>query len=258
MPFTISHPAASIPLARRGLVLSALVVGSLTPDIPYYIPGFTQKEWGHSLAGIIGFCLPAGLGLIWLFHNFLKAPLILLLPDDHRLRLVSVSQRFDFLPVSRLVLICVSILVGALTHILWDSFTHRYGWVVNTFPVLRAPWIRIHAFSLTIPPYEILQHLSSLLGLFLIAFWYLRWYQRTPLPTVDEGTKLSDKARLRIIVGLSILAGIVAMLSAWYGLTPERSIFYLRALIVRLTVVGLGVYLTGLFTYCALWYRFRR
>ena len=33
MPFTLSHPAAVVPLTRRGLVLSALVVGSMTIDI---------------------------------------------------------------------------------------------------------------------------------------------------------------------------------------------------------------------------------
>src|SRR5215467_12574272 len=37
VPFTFSHPAAVLPLARRGLVFSALVVGSMAPDFPYFV-----------------------------------------------------------------------------------------------------------------------------------------------------------------------------------------------------------------------------
>ena len=32
MPFTVSHAAVAAPLARRGLIFSALVVGSIAPD----------------------------------------------------------------------------------------------------------------------------------------------------------------------------------------------------------------------------------
>ncbi len=36
MPWTVSHPAAAAPFARWGLVLSALVVGSMAPDFVYF------------------------------------------------------------------------------------------------------------------------------------------------------------------------------------------------------------------------------
>ncbi|MSQ59664.1 MAG: DUF4184 family protein [Betaproteobacteria bacterium] len=48
MPFTIAHPAAALPLLRplRGFgVLSALVIGSMTPDFPYFLTGdLTRRE----------------------------------------------------------------------------------------------------------------------------------------------------------------------------------------------------------------------
>ena len=43
MPFTGSHPAVVLPLLRIGMPASALVIGSLTPDLPYYLP--TPFTW---------------------------------------------------------------------------------------------------------------------------------------------------------------------------------------------------------------------
>ena len=36
MPFTGSHPAAVLPLLRTSLPASALVAGSLAPDVPFH------------------------------------------------------------------------------------------------------------------------------------------------------------------------------------------------------------------------------
>jgi hypothetical protein len=33
MPFTLAHPAVVVPLSRQRLFLSALVIGSMTPDL---------------------------------------------------------------------------------------------------------------------------------------------------------------------------------------------------------------------------------
>ncbi len=64
MPFTLAHPAAAAPLRRFGLVLSALVVGSMAPDFPYFLPGLPQDKFGHTLAGVFWFCVPAGLAVL--------------------------------------------------------------------------------------------------------------------------------------------------------------------------------------------------
>lgn len=38
MPFTGSHPAAVLPFLRTPLPASALVVGSIAPDVPFSLP----------------------------------------------------------------------------------------------------------------------------------------------------------------------------------------------------------------------------
>ena len=63
MPFTLSHPAVVLPFARWKLILSALVIGSMTPDFEYFIDIVTDHDVqiGHSISGIFLFCIPVGL-----------------------------------------------------------------------------------------------------------------------------------------------------------------------------------------------------
>lgn len=41
MPVTIAHPAAVLPLRGLGLPLSAMVIGSMAPDLPVF-----SRSWG--------------------------------------------------------------------------------------------------------------------------------------------------------------------------------------------------------------------
>ena len=39
MPFTLAHPAAVLPLrGMRFLRTAPLILGAITPDVPYYVP----------------------------------------------------------------------------------------------------------------------------------------------------------------------------------------------------------------------------
>src|SRR5581483_12465816 len=50
VPFTLAHPAAVLPLRRRGLVFSALVVGSMAPDFEYFFG--LKRPISHTMPGI--------------------------------------------------------------------------------------------------------------------------------------------------------------------------------------------------------------
>ena len=50
MPFTPSHAAAVLPFLRTPLPASALVAGSVAPDLPYYLPGDLSWETHSALA----------------------------------------------------------------------------------------------------------------------------------------------------------------------------------------------------------------
>jgi hypothetical protein len=181
MPFTLAHPAAAVPLARFGLPLSALVVGSMAPDFPYFYRLSTSDQSGHTLLGLFTYCLPAGFVALLIYHKLLKRYVLSFLPAADRARL---SAEFRFGPISRLLLIAIAIVLGAATHIAWDSFTHAHGWIVERLPMLQA-WL-FRAGRSDIRMYKVLQHGSTVVGLLLLCIWYRRWHQRSD-QTVPSG-----------------------------------------------------------------------
>lgn len=175
MPFTISHSAAVLPFRRTRLVFSALVVGSMSPDFPYFLLLTDRNHFGHTLPGLFFFCLPAGLIVLYAYYKFLRAPALALMPDAIRRRMPA-DANFRFKPTTQFLWIVVSLLLGAVTHILWDGWTHMNGIFVRHFVELR------HGtpFLPKMPWFGLLQQLSSVVGLLIILVATLRWIRRTP------------------------------------------------------------------------------
>ena len=127
MPFTFSHAAAVLPLRNTRLVLSALIIGSLSPDFSYVLQVFGPRVTAHSLSGVLFFCTPLS-ALIWLIYTkYLRHSWAMLFPW------LDVSER-----PYRWVNVIASVTIGAASHILWDSFTHRWGVFVQWIPVLQS------------------------------------------------------------------------------------------------------------------------
>ena len=83
MPWTFAHPAAVLairPLLSARLSLAALMVGSITPDVGYYLSLFKMATFAHTLPGVITVCLPIGLLLLLLIQR-LWLPIAYLLPQ---------------------------------------------------------------------------------------------------------------------------------------------------------------------------------
>ena len=209
MPWTISHPAAAVPFARRGLVFSALVVGSMAPDFVYVLPLPFNRAFSHSLAGVGLLVLPLSLVVLWFFHALLKRPLLALLPIHQQERLLPHAGSFAFGPTRRFVLIVASVLVGALTHVVWDGFTHASDWGVRLFPVLTTPLVGL------LPIYRALQYVSTIGGALVLAYWYADWFKRAPRHVVPVAQRLSARQRLLWLVGLAVGVGV---LTGSYGL----------------------------------------
>ena len=174
MPFTLAHPAAVVPLARllgRRVLLSALVIGSMTPDFAYLAPTVARGQ-SHSLCGLFWFCLPVGLALYLLFHLALKRPLAASLPHPLREAVAPLVARTPGLPAASWLQVVLCLLLGALTHIGWDLFTHP-GPIVSSFPLLAVNLVTLGWYRLYV--YKVLQHASTLLGLALLARWTRAW-----------------------------------------------------------------------------------
>ncbi len=267
MPFTLSHTVAVIPLYKylgKMGVFSALIIGSMTPDVAYLVPFLlNQRMESHSLIGVYLFAIPTGLMIYFLFH-FLMAPVVVsILPkfvnkhlDEH----LFVGKLPD---ISSFALV-FSIVIGALTHVFWDFFTHNYG-IPQYVTWTGTSLINIDGYDIL--PYRVLQHMSSLFGLSLLIFWFWRWQYKKN----TNKTSLADKERdywqpstsfKWLIIGLLLIVSIIA--GGFYGFIkmPETTVMYgiySLQVFVRYAVVGsIGAFLVScLILGCYFQYRLR-
>ncbi len=209
MPYPIAHPAAVLPLARplgRYAVLPALVIGSIVPDLWYFVP-LATRDLSHSVEGLFVFSLPLGLTLYWLFHALLKAPLVALLPAAAAARLAPLAV--PGLPARPWRAVLLGLLLGAVTHLAWDSFTHEEGLIVQRFPALQGQLFAIGGYPLRV--YQLLQHGSTLLGTAFVAWWAWRAYRVLP-PDRNTFVVLRGKTKVFVVSALTALA------AGWAGL----------------------------------------
>lgn len=178
MPFTLAHPAAVLPISRflRGRVIaSALVIGSMAPDLPNLLPDIASRAESHSVAGLFWFSVPVGLLAYLVFHLVIARPVAGLLPDALRLRLAPYLQDPTRLSSASLARAIASLFLGAVTHLAWDAFTHPDAPAVIAFALLRQPWMRIGLEP--IAGYRVLQILSTAFGMCAVAIWGWRWWR---------------------------------------------------------------------------------
>ena len=186
MPYTLSHPLAVVPLRRwcpERRSFAALVVGSMSPDFGYFVNQFPAAAFAHSLPGTFLICVPTGLAVLGFFY-LVRRPLCFVLPEPHRDALTRLAMAHRRLSIRELVVAAISVLLGAWTHTIWDSFTHSYGWPVHQIGCLHSQLGQIG--SKEIFGYTLLQHLSTIIGgSGLILFYYL-WLRRQPRSQAAE------------------------------------------------------------------------
>ncbi len=178
MPFTFSHPAIILPFFKNEkLSITGLVIGSMSPDFEYFIRMGMQSKVSHTFLGILLVDLPLGILGSLLFHEIIKRPLIENLPTafQKRLYVLKESKWIDY-SKNNIILVLISFLIGIISHILWDSLTHKTGYFVREIFLLNN---KIY----TVPFYKIMQHASSLIGMIFILFFLYK------LPFENESVK---------------------------------------------------------------------
>lgn len=196
MPFTLAHPAAALPLHclfRSRLPLSALIIGTMTPDFAYFTPHDAGLAT-HNAEALIWFCWPLGIAAWLVFTYVLKRPTIALLP----LRWQPICRpHAERMSISLLARGSIALVTGAATHLIWDSFTHATSSVVAAIPILSATVFEISNSPIRL--YKVLQHSSTIFGLAALAIWAVRHYRlrrSESLPMVTNASPtLTVKAR---------------------------------------------------------------
>ena len=214
MPFTFSHPAIILPLTylpKKWFSLTGLVIGSLTPDFEYFLRMRIKSNYSHTIDGLFWFDLPLGLLLAFIFHNIVRDSLFDNLPPFLKSRF-STFKQFDWYRYFKKnwIVVTISIIIGAASHIFWDSFTHDHGYFVQTIPALQNS---VDFLGRQIPILKILQHSSTLLGGLVIAFAIFK------LPTNKTENENINLKYYTILAGLTLTIVAVRFLS---GLDPKQ------------------------------------
>lgn len=167
MPLTFAHPAAVLPFSRNSKYVNflALVLGSMSPDFEYFLRGKPSGEIGHTFIGLVTFNLPVVAVVYLIYQTYIHRTLFnhlpLFLQDTY-------SEKRDSSKTLNTVVFLYSALFGMLTHIVWDSFTHINGFMVNKLSVLTYTF---QVFDRNIPVYKYLQHGSTFVGICVIGLY---------------------------------------------------------------------------------------
>jgi Domain of unknown function (DUF4184) len=239
MPFTLAHPIAALPLwraSRKRLNLLGVIVGTIVPDLAYFLALRPIESFGHTLPGAMTQGLFAGLLLCAIVQYGLMRPLLSVVPRGvaQRCQIFKQNQRFN---VADFAILVISIWLGAGSHIFWDGFTHPTGWFVEHFSVLAYPIGRL-------PLYKLLQYGSGLFGLLGLGVWAMRWWAQAIVKPSIESLSRRGKA----IAGLAI--GLMAVLMMVWAIvrdaTPGEGI---AAIVVRAIIGAISGSSVGLVLY---------
>ncbi|MFF8863620.1 DUF4184 family protein [Streptomyces sp. NPDC015139] len=230
MPFTLSHAAAVLPALRRdgsgraGLVPAVLVAGSFAPDLTYYTAGVLPgaMEFGavtHGFAGVVTVDVLIAWALVGLWL-LVREPLVALLPRARQGRPAAVLRCGA--PRARVRAATAgrwygSAVLGALTHVVWDAFTHHDRWGTRLIPAIG----RDRPAGL--PLFSWLQYGSSVAGAVVIAAVLVRALRRAPRsgPAGVPVLSVRDRWWALAVLGGCALAGAVQRVARFEELRGE-------------------------------------
>jgi hypothetical protein len=97
----------------------------MTPDFEYFINFKQHSIYSHTWPGIFWFDLPLGLLLYFLFTGIVKDQLIYHLPDFLNVRFSRFINARRKLTAKNTLIIISALLIGIVSHLIWDKITHR-------------------------------------------------------------------------------------------------------------------------------------
>ncbi len=231
MPVTLAHPAAVLPLRGLGLPLSAMVIGSMAPDLPVFAQAWQTYGYTHSLLGIVTIDLAITLVLLAFWDFWGRDALVDTAPAVVRDRL---PARAPLGPRAWL-LAPLAAVVGSLTHVGWDAFTHQGRWGVRA-----VPWL--HETHGPLRGEEWAQYASGAVGLLVIGLVLLAVLRR-PVLDADRPRRLpaaSLPAAVAVACALSVGTFLAGLGGPFHQAAFDAAVVGIVALAVVLGVVSLA------------------
>src|SRR3569833_910506 len=234
MPFTFAHPAAILPLRRsRFLQTVPLIIGSVVPDAPYFFPYRFARYFSdtHSLSSSFLVDVPLGVAIL-VVTLLLKEPLTILLGARARYTCLRSIERFYERPLHWPIAL-FSILIGTWTHLAWDSVTHQSGWTAERVAALSAP---VSIFGWDTETSHLLQYLSSIFGLVVLALWFRTLLNRVPPKVATDQSRPGAQWWLLELIGVTSLAS--GLSRAWLAWQVGGSSYYRLSYLLLTRSIG--------------------
>ncbi|OII21350.1 DUF4184 family protein [Frigoribacterium sp. MCBA15_019] len=260
MPFTPSHAVVALPFVRTPLPFGAIAVGSMAPDVPLFFPVGVTYEQTHGFPSLLLFSVPVAVLLYLVWRVLLRPAARALLPTSIGSRLPTSWDSRGPVPgdgtgpwtdpgtgsgagLARTApWALLALVLGVLTHVFWDAFTHPDRFGSTLIPALAeqwGPWVGT----------QWAQYVSSLGGLVVLGIAAVRYLRRTPPTTTPETALLVPDARIRLVFWASLAAALVAgvvIVAATRGLptdvhTAKSFTFFAGTLAGALVLVATAV-----------------
>ena len=240
MPFTFfAHQVFVLPLKQakpRWFDGTALCIGSMAPDFAYALERSPIAVSTHTLSAQLYWTLPVVCCLTWLVRAQLAVPLGAQLPAPLGAQVQALANSRH--PFS---LTASSAVLGGLTHIFVDAFTHPHGWAFARFELLRLMLFDFISVATA------LQYLGHTLGTALGFVWFARLVAAQRISTWNGSAALALETEVpRVgwfwptLVQGSALCGLVALVLMLRGYVVSIAVMRASALELLL-VTGLAL-----------------
>lgn len=239
MPLTLSHPAAVLPLRRLGLPMTAMVIGSMVLDIPLYLGSRRGYDFAHSPIAVPTVDVVGALLVLMIWFAALRDPLVDLAPSAVRSRLAPRAR----LTRRQWLLAPLGALIGGITHVVWDSFTHADTWGYEHVSWLRTDHLGVSGLAWS-------QYVSAVGGLAIICAFAVAHLRRLPAIHEARPRRTLPAVILPTVIAVAVAAGLAsALLNASSGL---------HAMAFHGAISSVITLAAGIVLACALWHTVRQ
>jgi hypothetical protein len=242
MPFTLVHPIATVPIwfgSKRKLHLASLTIGSMIPDVDYFIFLYPVKTIGHTFPGIFIQGIPYSIVLLLTIRYVMMRPCLALIPLQIARKFPPPKKYFP-LQFFDLINIIASIAIGATTHLIWDDFNLDVSSsIVESSEFLKSTM----SFLQT---YKLLLDCGAILVFVFLSLWLVKWLFRSP--SYHRVETLNPWSRVTALVGIVYCAFGVA----WFAIQDNREPFVNSP--VRFLIGGISGICLGLLLYSVIFW----
>ncbi|MEP7265146.1 MAG: DUF4184 family protein [Bacteroidota bacterium] len=205
MPFTPAHIAVVIPFRkwfRNPVYFTALVIGSIVPDMEYFLRFNPASGFSHTIRGIFMFDIPLTLLLLWLWNIYIRKSVINYFPFYRFSNTGSDSTSSKNIKNYLLIILCA--FLGIITHLLWDGFTHGKGYFVQ-----RISFLGEDVFSgyFRMKVCYLLWYVCSFIGTVIVVFYSFRIRKSKSVSEIKADQNISEFWSKTIF--LTLMIGVI-------------------------------------------------